>query len=1183
MSNLLFADGIDLKLWAERRDAQAGLPRLVRRLISGTVKRVERLQFRADEGVQLRGWDGIVQVAEGNAFVPKGLSAWELSTRKDVKDKAEEDYTTRSADPVGLDRASTFFIFVTARRWNGKEQWAEEKRRDGIWKDVRAYDADDLVAWLEQAPAVHFWFSILIGKHPVGATDLGSHWDAWSGATQPPLSPDLLISGREDAVSKVHQWLRGEPSILGLQADTRDEAVAFFIASLFRISEEERERILTRGVVVEDITAWRQLSLWDNSLILVPMFPDRGQVAQAVKKGHYLLIPLDRSEPATGETLSLPRLRCAEAEKALAAVSFTEGRARDLAVIARRSLGALRRKLAVSPATLIPKWNEPEAARSLLPALLAGRWNDKNDADREAVARLAGREYAEVREIVVRWAHKPDPPVRLIDHTWMVAAREDAWLLLARYLTDDDLERFEAMVLDVLRERDPQFDLPTGERWLANIRGKVLKYSGHLREGMAETLILMAVLSDQCSLGTTTGQLWVERIVKRLFDQVTDWQLWASLSPLLRLLAEAAPQVFLDAVERELSVPNPSLINLFADVEYHFMESSPHTGLLWALEVLGWSPDYLGQAALLLAKLARLDPGGTVANRPIRSLRGIFLSWHPRTTANLERRLRVLDTIRNREPQVAWDLLVKLLPRSHDVAHPTARPKWRDWVPEQRAPITYGELYKATTEIVGRLLEDVGNDGARWHTLIEEIDQLPGTEFDAVIDHLLLLNPEDLAQPDRLKIWKALRDLLSRHLEFPDAEWAIPQTGIDRLRQCYTRFEPEDPLLKRSWLFTRHPNSPEGGYSDWQEREKAIEQARIRAIEELFDLGGVPMVFELAGRAEDPYIVGWTLGKSKALDGQEETLLGKGLGSADSAWRDAALGFLRGRTALKGQEWLEGLRGSGTWQEWTPQQRADYYLCMPFSGRTWDILETEEGETQHLYWSTVGVYGHGDLEAEDYERATRKFIEYNRIATAVKFLALHRKNLHYYPQLVSEVLEHVVRGSNTEEVNWSSLSYDIGELVSFLGASGEIEENRLARFEWYFLPILKHSRHQPKTLHKALAEDPEFFVEVLKWLYRAEGEQPDEPTEEQRIRGQVAFDLLHSWKRPPGVSEEGAVNAEKLWSWINRARELAHASGRAKIADHHIGQVLAHYPGGTDGAWPHEVLRDLLEQLNAVK
>ncbi len=164
MRNLTRANATEINCWADRRDAQDTLPKHIRRLILFTAKRIERLQFRSDEGVHLGGWDGIAQTHVGNAFVPDGLSGWELSTRGDIKTKADSDYAARSEDPLGCDTASTSFVSVTARRWKNKETWAAEKRQEGIWMDVRAYDADDLDTWLEQAPGVDIWFAKLIGK-----------------------------------------------------------------------------------------------------------------------------------------------------------------------------------------------------------------------------------------------------------------------------------------------------------------------------------------------------------------------------------------------------------------------------------------------------------------------------------------------------------------------------------------------------------------------------------------------------------------------------------------------------------------------------------------------------------------------------------------------------------------------------------------------------------------------------------------------------------------------------------------------------------------------------------------------------------------------------------------------------------------------------------------------------------
>ena len=89
----------------------------------------------------------------------------------------------------------------------------------------------------------------------------------------------------------------------------------------------------------------------------------------------------------------------------------------------------------------------------------------------------------------------------------------------------------------------------------------------------------------------------------------------------------------LKALERLLEGDGERIEPIFQDTEDAWHASSPHTGLLWALEVLAWDPEHLNDATLTLAKLARIDPGGKLVNRPLHSLREIFVVWHPSTNA----------------------------------------------------------------------------------------------------------------------------------------------------------------------------------------------------------------------------------------------------------------------------------------------------------------------------------------------------------------------------------------------------------------------------------------------------------------------------------------------------------------------------------------------------------------------
>jgi hypothetical protein len=271
----MLVDATDIDRWADTRDAESRLPQVIRRLVLATVTEVEQIDFRAGEGVVLPGWDGLLSTRGGDPFVPEGVSRWELTRTGDAKGKAQEDYDKRSTDPLGANPADAAFVFLTAHRWAGKEDWVAERSTDGIWREVRALDADSLETWLEQAPAVHIWLSRQLGKHPPDATDLETYWEDWCGVTSPHMSVPVVIGGRRSQAERLLEWIADSPSLLSLQAETEGEAIAFLAAAVHELPPEDRDRLYARSAIVSGDESWRELSFAARPLILLPQFPDR--------------------------------------------------------------------------------------------------------------------------------------------------------------------------------------------------------------------------------------------------------------------------------------------------------------------------------------------------------------------------------------------------------------------------------------------------------------------------------------------------------------------------------------------------------------------------------------------------------------------------------------------------------------------------------------------------------------------------------------------------------------------------------------------------------------------------------------------------------------------------------------------------------------------------------------------
>src|SRR5207248_237228 len=78
-----------------------------------------------------------------------------------------------------------------------------------------------------------------------------------------------------------------------------------------------------------------------------------------------------------------------------------------------------------------------------------------------------------------------------------------------------------------------------------------------------------------------------------------------------------------------------------------------------------------------------------------------------------------------------------------------------------------------------------------------------------------------------------------------------------------------------------------------------------------------------------------------------------------------------------------------------------------------------------------------------------------------------------------------------------------------------------------------------------------------------------------------AWWVLAHWHQLPGVREDGTVDGEHLGRWVGDARLALAESGREDIGDEQIGQVLAASPPGTDGIWPAEPVRGVIEAIGS--
>ena len=410
------------------------------------------------------------------------------------------------------------------------------------------------------------------------------------------------------------------------------------------------------------------------------------------------------------------------------------------------------------------------------------------------------------------------------------------------------------------------------------------------------------------------------------------------------------------------------------------------------------------------------------------------------------------------------------------------------------------------------------------------------------------------------------------------------------------RFTPNDAVLQYKHLFSWTPAVPDAPVRphtpDWDEW---LEQEREKAAAIVHAQNGIASLLRLADAAEIPAAVGQ---KAAALEltAQEVTeLLRTTLAiapgeSANSPGLQCARGFVWTKFRDGGEDWLEELLGPEQVM-WTPTMHANLALSIPATPRLWKRVERWGRQAERLYWQHVDL-GVGNLQY--WETVLKKWQEVDRPWSCIDFMGNVVNERRQpsdiqkpSPHQVMTVLERALQSGEDIEPQRQQgqmLSYHLEKLFEYLD-SANADADRLAKLEWGWLRVLVRTKRGLVALPQQVTSSPTLFVELLKAVFRAEGEEViDEPSSHQAMAAQQAFHLLENTQTIPGYQadgSEGTVDATALREWAIEARRLSEEAGRLDVCDGRIGQLLSYSPESPDGTWPCREVRDLLEELRS--
>ena len=1184
----------DLLGWTE---AARELPRLVRSLIAETVPSAEGIDMPAGAGVSQSGWDGVVKCSTGNRFVPDGRSVWELSAQQNGSDgKARSDYDKRVENTPDLDRVETGYVAVICAPWTKARSFQEEKSRSGDFRLVRALNVDNLEAWLECAPRTTVWLREQMGRPVAGVGSLSAWWARWLESTTVPLDAPIVLAGRVEHAEALRDRLRQRGGVITVGGSVhREEILAFVAAAL--VGSDSSGPCSADALHVDDRAEAQRLLA--GEALSSPGVPGSRAPAMTVVvqsadfagclpagSRHRLIVP----QPGKAD-IELEAVDSDAVTQVLQASSKNTHAAYELGALARMSLLALRRRLAVQPELCRPSWSGSHIDSTVRRSLLLAGWNEIREGDRRIVERFTGYPYDQATEAL----HTLDPgdaPMNLTDEQWHVVSPADAWTLLSDHLTTDDLMAFGEVAHEVLTEPDPFHGMSDSERMRAQYEGVEATFSHQLRRGVATTLALLGSTPPRPLGASAPAASAADGIVNRILGAANDDpnpRTWASVARELPLLAEAAPSAVLRGLRTCISESHAFATAMFADStddDTLFAPDSPHLHVIEALEVLAWSPAHLNAAVDALASLAARDPGGTWSNRPSSSLGSIMYGWSPHTSACADARLQAVAMLRERRGPVAWDLMLSMLPGGHGPQMVERGPLHRDW---KRERVVASDEYRSVVDAVGiMLVEDAGADPDRWAALVGRIGDLTVDARRALVGALSKVAASDPGEAFRSAVWPELREAVSDHREGFDADWALPESELELFDLLLERLQPAAPATAYGWLFSSNLMMVNGKrwVDDHEAHGAALADERARSVAGILAAGGIDAVLELAETVDVPCEVGVALAAhGSALD----TDMLEALHDASESVTVAALTYFESRFGECGWEFIDRLIAHHA----PPKQVvADLLRAIPDVETPWRRADALGADVADEYWTRVnpleqGVPSSLDLLLEVSEHLRRA----GRADAAIRLLSRWERRHESEPGAAEEAAACLEDWPQQQDPREPAPvpRYELSRLMKMLDGHREhLGTGRVATLEWQYLPALTYAGDtKTPNLYRHLAQDLDFFVSLVEIAYKPASWSPGndpEPDDTTRQRALNAHRLLHSWPAAafsPGGDGQQSVNAERLNGWVDHARRRLEETDRKQIGDTLIGGALAASPPDPEGEWPGVTVRDLIERLHS--
>ncbi len=799
-------------------------------------------------------------------------------------------------------------------------------------------------------------------------------------------------------------------------------------------------------------------------------------------------------------------------------------------------------------------------------ATLLGRWTE-SDWDKLIIEKIYGNSYDQFISYLSRYVDTEDAfIVRKRDISYNITYEiADHFLAINIHINVVNLpiiSEFLDITKKVISERDPIFDEPFDNHFYLSAFKKST-YSHSIKVGMTHTLILLALYADY--------QREISSFIRDLLTIINSIQDWAYISQFIVSLCEAAPDTVINYLENNID-NHTGLLDLFTAEKSNILGRHYYTNILWCLECLLPCEDYAVRVVKILFELGDKIDKCSTGNNPRDDISDVFCTWHNVSALKIEEKIE-LAKFGIEKYSFFWDILYNEIDKKTTIFSNSSF-IYRET--NEIVPYTNEDLLRFYASYNQLLISNIGTDLEKMVKLLNLLPECNDELFTAIQNKLITF-VTNLSDPDKEQIKTSLRKIIYHQRYFSKAELAVSSDRILRIEKICLGISFDDPaydflyLTESSDIPILNPIAYDSEAEYYQKNEIARNKFVASEITK-FKEAGIDLGHFLGLREIKSDNIGHIIAEYYCDSKYDQSILNIIINSTNNTQIAVAYVFCCSNSTLSEvYQAIEFLQKD----HFADEFYVAFISALPFDEQSKSFVKGLPDEAAKNYWSKVTVrhkINSKDLLVEALKNLL-KYINWFKL-----YFVMQEQESMLNTDEILKIISNATEKMILEDYKIrNNESYMIKQLLSIVYQRiGDDFESYPILFELEMRLFSVIGWNDMKCCQYLFKRNANLYADILSLTYKKDDGSFDETMDSEKKA--YFYSLGEDIKFCPG-EERGSINKDILNSWLDAFSKRLDTQNQGSLKYKKLGTLFANSPTGSDGYFPHEIIREKIEEL----